>query len=364
MVDEKLMNNVIENMEHMVRVMNDQDHIIYMNRKMREEFGDKVGSKCYESLEESTKCENCICEGCQRSGHAESRDFTLKDRYFRVIASPVKMDGNAKYSIELFHDITSEKQLEQELNNQYKRMKNDVSFAKQIQNRVLPVDGEYWNTLRLDSAYLPSEELGGDLYDLFQIDEDHVLFYIADVSGHGIQSSLLTIFLRQVIRGLKAEAVDPRKILEEMIRNYQDLHLDSEQYFSILFCVYHKDTKELILVNAGHNALPLLLRKDGTMEEVSISGMPVCSLLTEATQESKTVRMETGDRIVLYTDGISEAWNEETKSYFNSDALIKWIETIKVNSSQELISKLVQHVIEFSGGRVADDIAAFVVEIL
>ena len=373
MINELLMKEVIDHMEHMVRVMDQDDRVVYMNQSMIDQFGNRIGTRCYEVLQEEKRCEDCICEECHRSGKAEAKDIKLEDRHFRVIASPVVMKNREKYSIELFQDISNEKAIEKELSSQYRKMKQDIDFAKQIQYRALPADGIYWDCIAFDSLYQPSEALGGDLYDIYQIDENHVLFYIADVSGHGIQSSLLTIFLRQVIRGLKAEAKDPMKILYELIRNYQDLNLTQEQYFSILFCVYHRDSHKLVFVNAGHNALPLILHENGTVEEIQIGGMPVCVLLTEAIHQTVTVSMKQGDKVVLFTDGITETWNEKREEHFSSERLIRWMEehhgqqektNATGNQNKKLLEDLVHDLNQFSGGGITDDIAILIAEFL
>ena len=243
-------------------------------------------------------------------------------------------------------------------------MQTDLYFAKQIQNRVLPINDTYWNAIRFDSAYAPSEDLGGDIFDLIRIDDDNILFYMADVSGHGIKSSLLTMFLRQAIRGNRGDALDLWKLLTEIIQSYNELKLSDESYFSIIFGLYEMSSRTLTLVNAGHNSLPIHIRQQGEPEEIRIFGMPVCNLLQEANHDVKMIKMAKGDKLIFHTDGIVEAYNEITGERFSDSRLLRLITENKDEKGSVIVSKVIEEVNGFARGPLTDDAAIFAVEIL
>lgn len=359
-----LMYDVIERMEYMVRVMDEESNIIYMNEKMRQEFGDKTGKKCYELLSSDGKCINCISMGCKLSRNAEAKDVQIGDKIYRIIASPVSIDKKEKFSVEIFEDVTEQKMMLEENLKHYEKLKEDIEFAKQIQVRALPESGEYWDALKIDSYYKPSEALGGDLFDVVRVDDNKSLFYIADVSGHGIRSSLLTIFLRQIIRGMKVEAGDLSNILGELFSNYIDLNMGNEQYFSILIGLYDKKESSVTFINAGHNCLPLIVRKDGEREEISVTGMPVCELMKHATHRQISTDVAKGDRIFLYTDGITEAYNTEKKRSFGLSGLLKIIDFCRETKGCLLAEKIVTGACEFVTHKTVDDMAVVIIEIL
>lgn len=248
-----LMYEVIDKMDYMVRVMDGEHKVIYMNSKMREVFGHTMGHICYDLLGKTEKCDFCVTSETKETGQPKTKDIAIGNKYFRVMSSPVSVDNGENYSIEILHDITEQKETENELIKHYEKLKSDIDFAKHIQNSVLPLDGEYWDAMDLHSSYLPSEDMGGDLFDIIKVDENRVLLYIADVSGHGIRSSLLTIFLRQLIRGRTYEnGINLIKLLKELIKSYGDLGIDREHFISVLFCCYDKKSKEIIfLLNAS-----------------------------------------------------------------------------------------------------------------
>ncbi len=362
--EENLMDQVIENMEYMVRVLDQEDNVIYMNKKMREEFGDFTCQKCFNLIGANEKCVDCISSTCQKTGKAESKDVQYGERIFKVIASPAKTETDKNYAIELFHDITVQKVLQEEILNQYDKMKTDLEFAKQIQNRVLPISDTYWDAVRFDAAYVPSEDLGGDIFDLIRIDDNHILFYMADVSGHGIKSSLLTMFLRQAIRGNKSDALDLWKMLTEIIKGYNDLKLGDECYVSIIFGLYDIQNKVVTFVNAGHNSLPIHIKSVGEPEEIKIYGMPVCNLLSEANHDIKIIKVAQGDKIILHTDGISEAFNEATGEYFSDTRFSELINENRKESGDVIVKKVIDEVKSFARGQLADDAAILTFEIL
>lgn len=359
-----LMREVIEEMDYMVRVMDADHKVIYMNKKMREEFGHTLGHICYSLLGRDEKCEHCVTKESQETGKPEMKNVPIGDRYYNVISSPVRIENGQKYSIELLSDITEQKKIEDELMKHYEKLKSDIEFAKHIQNRALPIDGTYWDAMEISSVYEPSEDLGGDLYDIIKMNDEESLIYIADVSGHGITSSLLTIFLRQMVRGRVGERkVDLKAILDILQKNYNELGMDKEQYLTILFCLYNKETKEVTFLNAGHNCLPIIITNSGEIQEVEAKGMPVCNVARKSPHNEVAVPVEIGDRIILYTDGITEACNEDKVPYGTERVL----QTVRDNIGLEgkaLARKMIDEAEAFAKKPAADDMAIIVAKLI
>lgn len=359
-----LMREVIEKMDYMVRVMDADHRVIYMNEKMRQEFGHTLGHICYSLLGRDEKCDHCVTKETMETGKPGMKNVPIGDKYYNVISSPVNMKGGAKYSIELLNDITEQKKLEDELMKHYEKLKADIEIAKHIQNRALPIDGTYWGAVEINSIYDPSEDLGGDLFDVIRMNENESLIYIADVSGHGITSSLLTIFLRQMVRGrVINRQVDLKEVLRMLQKSYNELGLDKEQYLTILFCVYNKEKMEATFLNAGHNCPPALIKKSGEIREIEVKGLPVCALIKKPPHKEVTISVEPGDRIVLYTDGITEACNEDREPYGTERVL----ETLRENarmSGKDLAEKVIREAEAFTKKPAADDMAIIIVKLI
>lgn len=359
-----LMREVIEEMDHMVRIMDSDHKVIYMNKKMREEFGHTLGHICYSLMDRTDKCEHCVTKETKETGKPGMKDVPIGDRFFNVISSPVNVENGETYSIELLHDITDKKKIEDELLQHYEKLKADIEFAKHIQDRALPIDGKYWDALEINSVYDPSEDLGGDLFDVIRMNDKEFLIYIADVSGHGITSSLLTIFLRQLVRGRVGEReVDLNEILDILQMSYNELVVDKEQYLTILFCLYNQERKEATFLNAGHNCFPVILKSSGKMKEIEVKGLPVCALMKKTSHKEVTVPVEIGDRIILYTDGITEACSEEKQPY-NVERVLQ---TLRENFDMEgkaLARKVVDEAEAFAKKPAADDMALIIAKLI
>ena len=359
-----LMREIIEEMGYMVRVMDADHRVIYMNKKMREKFGQTMDHICYSLLGREDKCEHCVTKETMETGKPGMKDVPIGDRYYNIFSSPVNMDNGDSYSIEIFNDITEQKMMEDELMRHYEKLKADINFAMHVQKRALPIDGTYWNSMEIDSVYDPSEDLGGDLYDVIRMNEEESLIYIADVSGHGITSSLLTIFLRQMVRGrVGNRKVDLSELLHILQKSYHELGMDPEQYLTILFFLYNKDDGVAKFLNAGHNCMPVIIKSSGEVREIEVKGMPVCHLKSRSPHREVTIPVEPGDRVVMYTDGITEAANEAKEIFGTS----RFLQTIKENSSLDgkaLAKKVIDEAETFSGKPVADDMAIIVVKLL
>jgi sigma-B regulation protein RsbU (phosphoserine phosphatase) len=363
-IENHLMGEVIENMEYMVRVMDVKDEVVFMNKKMKMEFGDFTCKHCFKAMGKDSKCEECISLKCQETGKPESKNVSFGEKIYRIIASPVRLANGEIYSIEIFNDISREKEMEKELLKQYDKMKSDIEFAKHVQKRALPIDGIYFDKIQLNSIYCPSEELGGDIFDVVKIDQDNFIIYMADVSGHGIKSSLITMFLRQILRGLKENGLDLNDAIDEMTKSFNDLRLGDDKYFSIIIGLYNSKSMELKLLNAGHNCLPIIISKAKGAEEIQIFGLPVCSISNKSKHNTQTIQIKKGDQLVLYTDGISEAFNKRRKEYLGSESIMSLLDENRGESGAQIASRIMARALDFSSSSLIDDAAILVAEIL
>lgn len=364
---QKLMYEIIENMGTMMRMIDDQENIIYMNQSMKKEFGDKTGQKCYTMCGQDEHCKDCISKKCLKSKAVESKRADIGEKCYQLIASPVSPSPEERYSIEIFYDITEQKRLEEEADLRYRKLKEAADFMKTLQRVTLPENKTYWNALRVSSAYVPCEDQGGDFYDVQKIDDSRILFYIADVSGHGLTASMLTMFLRTYIRSMKSQAADLTKLLDDLYKSFQELQPPSEQYISLLCGVYNTETRGLTMINAGHNCLPLVVecgKLDCKVTEIQISGMPLCTLLKESNHETINVQMEKGDRILLYTDGLPEAHNKKEGKSFGMEGMMKVIGPNAKRDGAWLASNLIIAAKKYSDSELDDDMAIMVLEIL
>lgn len=359
------MTNILENMQDMVRVLDKNGKVVFMNKIMREKYGDLIGKKCYEAINKTQKCEECITEKSLKFLEAYKKEEKVNENVYSVVSSPVLNPVNNQYfSVEVFRDITEQKKLEKQIMEQYNKMKSDLSFAKHLQTKIIPKDNVYGENIKVTSKYVPSEFLGGDIYDIFEIDEENIGIYIADVSGHGVSASMFTMFLRQVMRNKQNKALSIEETINDLIKSYKELKIDPETYFTVMYGIYNKRLKEIVFVNAGHNCYPIIIRQNEKIEEIEVKGFPICSIVDKFSHNSIKITLNKGDKVLLYTDGIVEAYNRETKMFFGYERLFNVLNQ-NINQEREtIVSKIYEEVIDFSSGRIKDDIALVLLEII
>jgi len=354
--------DILAGMIDLVRVIDKNNRIIFINEPMRALLGDIKGKICYTALGKPCKCEVCISETTIRHGKIIRKEEVVGDKIFSVVSSPIRDENGEIYcAVEVFRDITEKKKMERTIIKQNLKMKSDLDFAKYIQQRIIPQDGIYNDMIEIHSKYIPSEILGGDVFDIINIDEENIGIYMADVSGHGVTASMITMFIRQTLKNLKKEALEPGYTLNYLNSRYKELGLDDNYYVTILYGVFNKTTSKMKIANGGHNCMPIFFRKD-KIHEIILPGLPICNLFDNIEYEEYSIDLSRGDKVLFYTDGISEAKNNYKEIY--SERILKvCFENISA-STNKLIKTIVDDVIDFSNNNIDDDIAIMMIDVL
>ncbi|NUK31385.1 SpoIIE family protein phosphatase [Parageobacillus sp. VR-IP] len=225
------------------------------------------------------------------------KDGTLIDVAYAVI-SVTDSDGNVTGYIVMFEDITRRRQKDIE-------HKRQVELAKKIQRSLLtpPIQN---NVVTMDAVYIPSDDLSGDIYACYQIDRDRYGIIIIDVMGHGISSSLVSMLLRSLLRGLIVRVIDPVYVATELEKHVQNLFPDEvneiRYLFSMIYLVIDTKRKQIEYTNAGHPA-GLLVSEDGEIIELDKGGLAIGSPFS-VPFEKEVIHYRKRTRLFLYTDGI------------------------------------------------------------
>ena len=351
--------HVLNGMADWVRVVDKDGTVIYANKTMKEDLGEDItGRKCYESLGKDKPCTLCITKKSIETGGIVQKEEKVGDKIFSAKSSPVAdSDGNIYAAVEVFRDVTRERKLEKELKEKNKRMSKDLVFAKTLQEKILPRKGIYKN-VKVDHLYKPCEMLSGDIFDVFYIGDEYIGIYISDVAGHGVTASMMTMFIRQTMRAIKEDYLSPSKALTELHKRFMTLNLDDENYFTIFYGILDCETKEFKYSNAGHNCIPILFNSD-RLELLKMRGYPISTIFNEISYDEGTVNLRKSDRVLFYTDGITEVRNR-AKKQFGVEGII---EVIK-NNKRNLLNNINNKVDSFKWGDLDDDYALVLIELV
>jgi sigma-B regulation protein RsbU (phosphoserine phosphatase) len=240
-----------------------------------------------------------------------------------VTLNAVTIDGRPGL-VAVWHDLTERKRLEadlrlaaEEVAAAHARMKAELDAAALVQHALLPTNVPEHPAVRFAWRYRPCVELGGDLLDVFQLDEHHVGFYVLDVTGHGVAPSLLSMAVSHALSpraaqsafrragpGGEDELVEPSEVLQRLNRDFSERG-GPLQLFTICCAVLDLRTLELSYASAGHPG-PLHVTRRGEARVLDLPALPV-GVMAGVVYEGARVRLEPGDRLFVYSDGILEA---------------------------------------------------------
>lgn len=354
---------IIDGMQDWVRVINKDDTIIFVNKSMREALGmDIVGQKCYETLGRSSPCPNCVSRR-YLPNWSRCKEEKINGRTFSVTSSPLK-SAEAKSEdavIEVLHDITELKEMSVVLENQNEILKQDLLIAKRLQWSLLPKESIVCDKINFSFIYRPCETLGGDFIDIFKLDADHIGLYVADVSGHGVAASMLTMFLRTALN--KTE-LSPAQALTQLYVDYNKNGFFSELYIAVFYGVIDTKNYTMTYSNAGLNVCPILFSKND-FQILRASGIPISNWVESPDYNDVTISIVPKDILFLYTDGIIEIRSKKN-GQFGEERVVEHLLESELPPSQTL-TKLIEKAIAFSDNsdpnNILDDITVALLEI-
>jgi phosphoserine phosphatase RsbU/P len=212
---------------------------------------------------------------------------------------------------------------------------SDLALARRIQQKLLPPSRFNAAGLDFDCAFVPFGEVGGDLYDFFEIGNGQAAFLLGDVCGKGLGAALLVATLQATIRSQLDLAHSPAQLLRRV--NQQFYQATRPEHFATLFFgVYDSNTRQLRYVNCGHPSAVLLDQNAG-LRLLAPSGL-ILGAFEKSEFQEETVQFDHGSRLLLFSDGLSEAGvSDEDEDDWAIDA----IRRLDRNSSETLPGKLV-----------------------
>jgi serine phosphatase RsbU (regulator of sigma subunit)/predicted enzyme related to lactoylglutathione lyase len=233
----------------------------------------------------------------------------------------------------------------------------ELEIAKQVQARLFPQTQPVCGTLDYAGICIQARQVGGDYYDFLDLGQQRLGLVVGDIAGKGIAAALLMANLQANLRSQYAAALDqPQLLLRSVNQLFYESTADSA-YATLFFAEYGSQSQRLRYVNCGH--LPaLLLRSDNTIERLG-STCTVLGLFKEWDCELGENDFRAGDTLVLYTDGVTEAFNDADEE-FGEKRLVEAIRRHRGRSSQDLLAAIVEDVRQFSPHEQHDDITLIV----
>lgn len=241
------------------------------------------------------------------------------------------------------------------LNREIERKKEEsmLKIASEIQNSLFPQEMPIVDNFEMYGINISAKEVGGDYYDLIKIDENTVIGVIADVSGKGIPAALLVSMFRTIFRMLvehfKEYSTD--RILYYLNNIIEKENMEGKFITAICFKLNAK-SKSFEFANAGHDPVMVYRSKDEKIEEYDLDGT-ILGFMEDEVFEKKEIKIETGDSILLYTDGVVEARNQD--EFFEFERLKNIIEENNKYPADYIVRKIHKEVYKFLGESAQND---------
>ena len=269
----------------------------------------------------------------------------------RLLASAAGQVGIAMETIILAEEIAERLETEN-------RTRREMEIAKQVQSKLFPQKMPALRTLQYAGACTQARSVGGDYYDFLDLGPGRLALVLADVAGKGISAALLMANLQANLRSQYALALDD---LPSLLRSVNRLFHEStadERYATLFFGSYDDLTRRLCYVNCGHNP-PLLLRATGNVEWLEATAT-VLGLFDKWDCAVGETRLYPGDTLIIYSDGVTEARNEQGEE-FGQDRLLEALLNLKQLESSLLLETLVPRVQQFCANEQDDDLTLLVI---
>lgn len=307
--------------------------------------------------------------------------FSIEKRYLKknnsliwveLTVSLVRdMDGAIDYFIGVIEDISLRKFDEERIVHQNRRMKSELELAGKVQQELLPHSFPNTGKLKFSWEFIPSIYVAGDMFNVFQLDDENVGIYILDVKGHGISAALKAINIAYMLKpsSTPKSCIDGKKIGNRIYPPSQTLRylnerfsLDSSKnFFTIFYGILNTHTLKLTYSIAGHN--PPIIIPDNKNIALMERGGPAIGLLSNVNYSDIILELNPGDKVLMYTDGIFEAEDEKCNRFGIND-LMELVDNYRNKSVNELTKLTIGEINKNLGNtQNHDDMTIFAFEI-
>ena len=380
----EFLNLLLDNINSAVLIADENLQIHQFNDSFLNLFDSAAESVLTKSFGETAGCVNAIMENkacgetsqCARCILHRSLIQTLTDRspvdnqpldrVFYINGEPVEkhlqfstrtiMYQGRKMFLIIIYDVTDIEQQKIELINKQKQLDRDLESAAAIQQSLLPARSPRIDNIQIAWEFEPCEQIGGDIFNIHHMDDGKVGLYMLDVCGHGVPAALISVAVSQFLNsgdgllGNNCELVSPDTVLNKLDRAFPFERFDS--FFSII-CMTIDIHEGLLTYSCAGHPPPVLMHPDGSMQVLDHRG-PSIGFGCKDPIGQQTIQLQTGDKIMLYTDGLLESRNTK-EDLFGKSRFYDVLNAHHEESIQKMVEAVYTNLNEFRHAAKPDD---------
>ncbi|OGO82388.1 MAG: hypothetical protein A2Y18_00800 [Clostridiales bacterium GWD2_32_19] len=315
----------------------------------------------------------------------EIENYTAEEKYICKDGSEVwvnltvsvgkNISGEPQYFIAIVEDISKRKLMEHTMEEKNMKIQNELELASKVQRELLPKNLPNTNNVIFAWEFWPSVFMAGDMFNIFQINEENVGFYILDVMGHGLQAALKAVTINYFLKptnfsgfntkfntvGDMYNICSPSETLNFLNEkfNYEN---DDGGFFTTFYGILNTKSLEMTYAKAGHCA-PIVVTTDGNIIELDKGG-PSVGLSKKINFKDYTIKLNPRDKVFLYTDGVIESKSPNGEA-FSKKRFIESILSKREENIGTTVNKIVEEVVIHVGKQeIDDDVTLFGIQIL
>lgn len=241
-------------------------------------------------------------------------------------------------------------------------IRDEMTLAEIVQQQLLPTKLPEFKTTDIAALYIPTEKIGGDFYDVIPLSDEKVAFIIFDVSGHGIAAALVTAIGKFSFRQHLNESRTPGKVLELVNKDIFE-STPPQMYITAFLMIYNLRSRELFYSGAGHIPQLYYRAEDNALEEMLGKGLFLGIDDRVCYKQYERLRLNKGDKILLYTDGLTETFNNNETMY-GKDRIKKLVLKSSALKCEKLLKRIIRsNKIFMEDQKRGDDVCVLAIDI-
>ncbi len=248
------------------------------------------------------------------------------------------------------HKVESQKNV---IEDQNEKLITDLKKAGEFQKSLLPVSLPEIEHVKFAAAYAPSSQLGGDIYDIFKINDDLTGLIVADASGHGVAAAMLSAMFKMTLQKYASGTLNPAQVFALLNKDFCKV-LQMGEFFTAFYAVYDRKTRRLIYSNAAHPR-PLLYNYDTSkIIELDTDGFLLGVMEDGITYEKKEIELNGHFRLLVYTDGVNEVIDKDDEQY-GTERITEQLIARASEPPQSYLQNILDDLVKYTGSEAFED---------